>query len=292
MAKCGVSQFPDFAALHPGYSSRHCRKMFGEPIETLAPAPAMAVARFVRGEAGLFERDFGAAAHLFEADRDQRFGPGLAVLLPGVRHHQTRARHDLAIGAAKPMLAAIRIAPAAAPLAADTQVALAPGDRIAARRRPGREMLLLGEAAPYEVDRRVEHARQHEAIARSISHAAFAAFSIVAMSIFFIVIIACMARLARSGSLAGVSVSSASGVICQERPYLSLSQPHWDSCPPPAVSASQYLSTSAWSLHFTTIDTASLNLKCGPPLSAMSSSSCSVNVMVMTVPFGSGPASL
>ena len=65
------------------------------------------------------------------------------------------------------------------------------------------------------------------------------------MSIFFIVIIACMARLARSGSLSVTYSSSTVGAICQRTPYLSLSQLQSISSPPSAVSAFQYLSTSA-----------------------------------------------
>src|SRR6266850_3295432 len=59
------------------------------------------------------------------------------------------------------------------------------------------------------------------------------------MSIFLICIIAFMTlcEIAGSGSLS--SSSKASGVICQLRPNLSLSQPHMLSCPPPASSLSQ-----------------------------------------------------
>src|SRR5258707_15617061 len=107
-------------------------------------------------------------------------------------------------------------------------------------------MALLGEAAPHQSDRCVKHAGQHEAIGACVSHAAPAcAFSIAAMSIFFIVIIACMARCAFAGSLSLIMRKSGVGAICHDRPYLSLSQPHCDSCPPSAVSVFQYLSTSA-----------------------------------------------
>src|SRR6266699_2471485 len=50
--------------------------------------------------------------------------------------------------------------------------------------------------------------------------------SMAAMSIFFIVIIASKARFASPPPAASASVS-ARGVICQERPQLSLHQPHW-----------------------------------------------------------------
>ena len=53
----------------------------------------------------------------------------------------------------------------------------------------------------------------------------------VAMSIFFIGIIASKARLASAPPAASASVSTR-GVICQEMPQRSLHQPHWLSWPP------------------------------------------------------------
>jgi len=53
----------------------------------------------------------------------------------------------------------------------------------------------------------------------------------VAISIFFIGIIASKARFASPPPAASASVS-ARGVICQERPQRSLHQPHWLSLPP------------------------------------------------------------
>src|ERR1043165_7871807 len=117
------------------------------------------------------------------------------------------------------------------------------------------------------------------------------AFSSAARSSFLIVIIACMVRFAFSGSGSVMKLPITAGAICHESPYLSLSQPHWPSCPPSAVSAFQYLSISAWSRHVTRNDTASVNGIGWPPLSAMNSWSCSVKIMVSTVPLGSGPAS-
>src|SRR6266511_6287853 len=52
------------------------------------------------------------------------------------------------------------------------------------------------------------------------------AASIAAMSIFFISIIASNARLAAAGSGSLIACVNASGVICQDRPHLSLHQPH------------------------------------------------------------------
>ena len=57
------------------------------------------------------------------------------------------------------------------------------------------------------------------------------AASMVAMSIFFIGIIASKARFASPPPAANASIS-ARGVICQERPQRSLHQPHWLSLPP------------------------------------------------------------
>src|SRR6266513_1752483 len=73
------------------------------------------------------------------------------------------------------------------------------------------------------------------------------------------------------------------GTICQESPYLSLSQPHCTSFPP-AESFFQNLSTSACVLQFTTNEMASVNLKCGPPLSATNSCPSSCNSIVITDP--------
>ncbi len=52
------------------------------------------------------------------------------------------------------------------------------------------------------------------------------AASIMAMSIFFIVIIASNARLATAGSGLVIPSVRAIGVICQDNPHLSLHQPH------------------------------------------------------------------
>jgi hypothetical protein len=52
------------------------------------------------------------------------------------------------------------------------------------------------------------------------------------MSIFFIFIIASNARLAAARSGSVVASSSARGVICQDKPHLSLHHPHMLSVPP------------------------------------------------------------
>src|SRR3954470_1719315 len=117
-----------------------------------------------------------------------------------------------------------------------------------------------------------------------------AARSSSAMSSFTIFMSAPMTRLDCAASLP-MSLGSASGTICHDRPYLSLSQPHCTSLPPPAVSLSQQSSISFWSAQFTTNDTDSLNLKIGPPFSAMNFWPWISKSTVITVPFGSGPAS-
>src|SRR5512143_1411170 len=58
------------------------------------------------------------------------------------------------------------------------------------------------------------------------------AASIAAMSIFFISIIASKARLAAAGSESVIALVSTIGVICQDKPHLSLHQPHALSSPP------------------------------------------------------------
>src|SRR6188472_3085996 len=72
------------------------------------------------------------------------------------------------------------------------------------------------------------------------------AASIFATSIFPIGIIAANARLATSPPLAIASVSTR-GVICHDRPHLSLHQPHALSWPPLLTTAFHKRSVSAWS---------------------------------------------
>src|SRR5258706_8755422 len=59
------------------------------------------------------------------------------------------------------------------------------------------------------------------------------------MSSFFICSTACMTRFAFLGSPL-MSFPSAAGTICQEKPNLSLSQPHSLSLPPPDVSKNKF----------------------------------------------------
>src|SRR5215217_409058 len=67
------------------------------------------------------------------------------------------------------------------------------------------------------------------------------AASIVAMSIFLIVIMASMARFAAARSGSVVDSSSARGVICQEKPQRSLHQPQALSWPPLPTMAFQLI---------------------------------------------------
>src|SRR6266496_5886702 len=66
----------------------------------------------------------------------------------------------------------------------------------------------------------------------------------VAMSIFFICSMACMARWDFSGSGSLIISFMAVGMICQDTPYLSFSQPQSPSSPP-SLSFSQKSSTSS-----------------------------------------------
>src|SRR5574341_399094 len=100
----------------------------------------------------------------------------------------------------------------------------------------------------------------------------------------------CMKRLEFCGSEScGISPRMV-GFTCHDRPYLSFCQPQVPSWPP-AESFSQNSSTSACVLQSTEKETASVNLKCGPPLSAMNSCPSSWKRTVITLPLGPGPPS-
>src|SRR5579862_692236 len=86
------------------------------------------------------------------------------------------------------------------------------------------------------------------------------AFLILSMSILFICSMACMERLAFSGSLLPRASIRAEGIICHESPYLSLSQPQRPGVPP-AVSFSQRSSTSCCELQLTKREMASVDRK-------------------------------
>ena len=101
-----------------------------------------------------------------------------------------------------------------------------------------------------------------------------------------------MASIARADlSASGSFISSVNrvGMICQDTPYLSLSQPHGPSSPP-SVSRLQNRSTSSWLSQFTWKETASLKVNSGPPLRATNAWPSSSKLTVMTVPSGLGPA--
>src|SRR6266404_4021691 len=94
---------------------------------------------------------------------------------------------------------------------------------------------------------------------------------------------ASMTRCDLAASLLPSNSPNTVGTICHDRPYLSLSQPHCTSFPP-AESVFQNRSTSACVLQLTTNEMASVNLKCGPPLSARKSCPSSWNSTVITEP--------
>src|SRR5262245_54250338 len=76
---------------------------------------------------------------------------------------------------------------------------------------------------------------------------------------------------------------SALGKTCNERPYLSLSRSQRPSSPSFAIVLQKYSISSCVS-QGTWNDTASLNLKCGPPFSARNFCPSISNSTVMTVP--------
>ena len=71
---------------------------------------------------------------------------------------------------------------------------------------------------------------------------------------------------------------------------MSTSQPHC-SATGTAESFCQSVSISFCVAQLTTSEMAGVNLKCGPPFSAVSSMPASRKATVMTDPFGPGPAS-
>src|SRR5712691_7945665 len=82
----------------------------------------------------------------------------------------------------------------------------------------------------------------------------------------------------------------AEGMTCQDKPYLSYSQPHLPSSPP-SESFSHSSSTSRCVSQFTKNDMAGEKVNCGPPFRAKKSCPSSWNFADMTVPFGPGPPS-
>src|SRR5262249_39492047 len=77
-------------------------------VERLAPAADMAVAPLDGAERRLVEGLDGLAVALFEDDRHDHLEPsGRPVILPGEGEYQPLVGHDLAIDAAKPVLAVI-----------------------------------------------------------------------------------------------------------------------------------------------------------------------------------------
>src|SRR5260370_16869609 len=86
-----------------------------------------------------------------------------------------------------------------------------------------------------------------------------------------------------SASLSCNILPKAEGTICQDRPYLSFSQPHL-SFFPPSESFSHNSSTSCCVSQFTKNDTAGVKVNCGPPFSAKKSCPSLCNVAHTPVP--------
>src|ERR1700736_151101 len=147
-----------------------------------------------------------------------------------------------------------------------------------------------GGLAPHGCSRQNDDNRYRALVVLLRSYFPSYAFCKPLMSILSICNIASMALFDFSGSLSPNSLPRAEGMICQDRPYLSLSQPHL-SFLPPSESFSHSLSTSCCVSQFTKNDIAGVNLNCGPPFRAMNSCPSSWNVADITVPFGSGPPS-
>src|SRR5215467_2557159 len=99
-----------------------------------------------------------------------------------------------------------------------------------------------------------------------------------------------MTRFDFSASLSPRSLPRTEGMICQDRPYLSFSQPH-RSFLPPSESFSHSSSTSCCVAQFTKKEIAGVKLNSGPPLSAKNSCPSSSKVADITVPFGPDPPS-
>src|SRR6266498_3035443 len=93
---------------------------------------------------------------------------------------------------------------------------------------------------------------------------------------------------ALTGSLSPNISPNAEEMICQDNPYLSLSQPHLLSSPPLAISLLHNSSTSACVLQSTKNEMASLNLNSGPALKPMNSCPSSSKLTEAALPLGPG----
>src|SRR5205085_9096026 len=93
-----------------------------------------------------------------------------------------------------------------------------------------------------------------------------------------------------TGSGSCSNLPNVDGMICHDNPYLSFSQPQLF-LSPPSESFSHNSSTSCCVSQSTKNEMAGVNVKCGPPFSAMNCRPSSSNVHDITDPFGPGPAS-
>src|SRR5579859_4202596 len=91
---------------------------------------------------------------------------------------------------------------------------------------------------------------------------------------------ACITRCAFSGSGSLINFPNSVGITCQDRPYLSFNQPHFDFSPP-LESFSQSSFTSSCVSQSTKSEMASVNLNFGPPFRAINF--CPSNSKVTTI---------
>src|SRR3990172_8808466 len=94
----------------------------------------------------------------------------------------------------------------------------------------------------------------------------------------------CMTFCALRGSLSPNNWPKVVGIICQDTPNLSFSQPQGPGSPPPAESFSHSSSTSACVSQLTKSEKPWAKVKLGPPFRAINSCPSSTKVADMTAP--------
>src|SRR6202162_5602832 len=140
------------------------RCIFGEAIEAAVPAALMAVALSDGLELGLMECHLRLAPLFGEDDRDQGLmAPAAVLAIPGEGVDQALRFDDFAKDAALPKLAAaVVLAQAPPPCAAGLRVLLEVRGGEAARAHPVLGVRRVGPKLPYQLARRIEHARDDE----------------------------------------------------------------------------------------------------------------------------------
>src|ERR1700720_2391603 len=110
MARCALalSLSPSMSVLSLRNGiARQRREQLSEALEAAGPSLLVPVARRNRCKDSLMERHLGASVALGKRDGHECFRTGGAAGIdPGVREYQALRRHDLAIHAAQPVLAA------------------------------------------------------------------------------------------------------------------------------------------------------------------------------------------